>query len=38
LVLERGNIRSFELFLRGTHIRGEANSHNEVIDFRYETR
>lgn len=37
-VLEHGNIRSFELFLRGTHIRGEANSHNEVIDFRYETR
>lgn len=37
-VLEQGNIRSFELFLRGTHIRGEANSHNEVIDFRYETR
>lgn len=36
-VLEHANISSFELFLRGTHIRGEENSHIEVVAFRYKT-
>ncbi len=37
-VLEHAKISSFELFLRGTHIRDEENSHIEVVDFRYKTK